>query len=96
MENEENCELLLYPVSATTSLNGTARSRYSDKQLKNKFKKVLPLPSNHKFDKYVNFAINFIDIFLAMNNSRIKKLKKKTTIFLNHLLKIGKEHTKNR
>jgi hypothetical protein len=23
-------------------------------------------------------------------------LKKKTTIFLNHLLKIGKEHTKNR
>jgi hypothetical protein len=38
-ENDVNCELL-YTLSLLSSLNGTAKSRYSEEQLKGNLKKL--------------------------------------------------------
>jgi hypothetical protein len=72
-DDGEFYELLIYTMYTISGLSGTARSRYSEEQLRKKYENSFKPPKNAQLDDNLPFNIRFFSMFLAMYETHLKK-----------------------
>jgi endonuclease IV len=62
-------------MAANDHFGGTAKSHYSEKQLKKKFIKAVKIPESCKNNEGINICIDFCVTFFAMYYSHLKVME---------------------